>query len=28
MHNRISKSYRILCKACKSPLKFVVKQTP
>ncbi|MCK4509615.1 MAG: SprT-like domain-containing protein [Desulfuromonadales bacterium] len=26
MHNKISRSYQALCKACRSPLKFIVKQ--
>lgn len=28
MHNRISKSYQALCKACRTPIKFVAQQTP
>lgn len=26
MHNRISRSYRALCKACRTPLTFIVKK--
>lgn len=26
MHNRISRSYQALCKACRTPLKFIVRQ--
>lgn len=28
MHNRISRSYQALCKACKTPVKFVAQQSP
>jgi len=28
MHNRISRSYQALCKACRTPIRFVVQQLP
>jgi SprT protein len=28
MHNRISRTYQVLCKACKTPVKFIAKQGP
>lgn len=28
MHSRISRSYKALCKACKTPIRFVTKENP
>ena len=28
MHNRISRSYQALCKACKTPIRFVAQENP
>jgi SprT protein len=28
MHNRISRTYQVLCKSCKTPIRFIARQGP